>query len=97
MVIGHIEHQDIDEKGLRDLKTELDNEYRIVLDTVRHLWMVVQNTNNLPWSQACIERFKLLCATFESCVNGMFRVACIYTVHFMPFSVTGDWIQLVAH
>ena len=60
MVIGHIEHPDIDERDLRDLKIELDNEYRIAFNTVRHLWIEVQNTNNLPWSQACMERFKLL-------------------------------------
>ena len=44
-----------------------------------------------------MDSFKLQCANFERCVNGMFRVVCKYNVHFMPFFVTGGGIQLVAH
>ena len=59
MVMDQLEHPDIDENMLKELKLELHTEYKVAMETVRHLWMVVQNTSSFPWNKATMDRFKL--------------------------------------
>ena len=88
---------DMNEELWAGLEREIETEYSLAFDNMRHLELVSYDTNRLPFSGMDVERYKLMTTMIDRCVNNMFRTACIYNMHFDLFLVTMGGIILVKH
>ena len=95
--LDRCKHPDLEDDVWTELKREIETEFSLAYDNIRHLNMISIDTNRLHFSSIDIERYKLMCVMIDRCVNNMFKTACIYNMHFDIFLVTQGGVILVKH